>query len=90
MRKIGGLTKRYEWKRLQVGFLYAQRIKHGLTIRAAAKKCGVHFTTFEKAENGYPVSNTVARKIGTAMGLSEEDSLRLVMGYLPERNKDHE
>ena len=84
-KPIGHLTKskKYDWKRLQAGFLYGRRISLGLSIRAAAKLCGVHWTTFEKAENGHSVSNTVARKIGMAMGLTEKQSLQLVMGFAP-------
>lgn len=81
MRRIGGITQKYAWKRMQAGFLYAQRIKMNLTIRAAAKKCGIHFSTYEKAENGFPVSNAVARRIADGFDLTEEQALRLVMGY---------
>lgn len=86
-KKIGYLTNEYAWKKLQAGFLYGKRVELGLSIRAAAKRCGVHWTTFEKAENGFPVSNAVARKIGMGMGLNETQSLQLVMGVIPERSK---
>lgn len=81
MRRVGGVTEKYAWKRQQAGFLYAERLKRGWTIRAAAKHCNVHWTTFEKAENGFPISNKTARKIADGIGITEEQALRLVMGF---------
>lgn len=90
MKKLGELSEKYAWKRLQAGFLYGARLRKNLSIRQAAKRCGIHWTTFEKAENGFPVSNTVARKIADGMELTEEQALRLVMGYLPPKEETSE